>query len=166
MRRVHPRRERAGGTTFKAYFPATEQRADPATRQTVGSSSVRGTETILVVDDEEQVLKLLESVLRRNGYRVLAARHPGEAIVLSEQCEEPIDVLITDVMMPQMNGHELAERLLKGRPEMKALYMSGYTEHKTLDRALAGGAAFMQKPMVPAALGRKVRELLGRRSAA
>ena len=155
--RVTVESEEGRGTTFLVHLPARHKRPAATLTQTHVPSSVRGDETILVVDDEEQVLQVTARVLQRNGYRVLTARHPGEALVLSEKFHEPIDLLITDVMMPQMNGRELAERLVATRSHLKVIYTSGFTN----DVDTSTGSAFLQKPVTPQDLGRKVREVLG-----
>ena len=148
------------GSTFKVYLPRVEAELDVPTIP-VAPATLRGSETILIVEDEEQVRTLVLSVLRRQGYRVLPAAHPGEALLLGEQHPGAIDLLLTDVVMPQMNGPELAKRLRAMRPELKVLCMSGYTDEAIVRHGvLESGAAFIQKPLTPVSLTRKVREVL------
>jgi CheY-like chemotaxis protein len=98
-------------------------------------------------------------ILQRHGYRVIDARNGGEALLTCEQHQGRIHLLLTDVVMPRLNGPQLAERLCPTRPDMKVLYMSGYTDG-VLVRQLAAGAAYVQKPLTPATLSRKVRDVL------
>jgi len=121
-----------------------------------------GTETILLVEDDEVVRKLVSEVLGNEGYRLLEAANGLGALSICAQYEERIHLLLTDVIMPEMSGRELAHRLASQRPEMKVLYMSGYTDdvivhHGVLDE----GTAFIQKPFAADVLARKVREVLG-----
>jgi two-component system, cell cycle sensor histidine kinase and response regulator CckA len=113
------------------------------------------------VEDEEQLLDLSCLALRQCGYTVLPAHSPGEAILLCEHSDQRIDLLLTDVVMPGMNGKELRDRIVQMRPGLKALFMSGYTadvvEHRGI---LHEGLAFLQKPFTPVKLARKVREVL------
>jgi CheY-like chemotaxis protein len=114
-----------------------------------------------LVEDEEAVRKLAHQVLDMNGYKVLVAADPAEALRLCRQHEGPIHLMITDVVMPGMSGRELAERLIATRPEMELVYMSGYTDDAIVHHGvLDAGVAFLQKPFTPDALGRKVREIL------
>jgi DNA-binding response OmpR family regulator len=113
------------------------------------------------VEDEGAVRILVEKVLRKQGYDVLVAGHAGEALVLSEKHPGNIDILLSDVVMPQMSGPELAQRLSPLRPEMRILFMSGYTDDfLARTGALDEGAGFMQKPFKPADVVRKVRAVL------
>ncbi|HMJ13200.1 MAG TPA: PAS domain S-box protein [Polyangiaceae bacterium] len=148
------------GSTFKVYLPRVDAELDVA-RPPAAPSTLRGTETILLVEDEEQVRTVVLNVLRRQGYRVIAAQHAGEALLLCERHPQKIDLLVTDVVMPQMSGPELAKRLQAVRPEMKVLCMSGYTDDSIVRHGvLETGVAFLQKPITPGVLARKVREVL------
>src|SRR5262249_35842817 len=120
-----------------------------------------GTETILLVEDEPEVRRLVEKLLRLKGYRVIAASSPSEAVALSKRQEAPIELLLTDVIMPGLNGRELARVLAEPRPRMRVLYMSGYTDAAMSQQGiLPPGTAFLSKPFTPEILARKVREVL------
>jgi CheY-like chemotaxis protein len=147
------------GTTFKLYLPRANAEAD--VRRTPIPAAAHGTETILLVEDEEQVRLVALNILRRRGYKVIVARDPAEALLLCETHVEPIDLLLTDVVMPQMSGPELAERLADTRPTMKILCMSGYTDDSVVRHGvLKSGMVYLQKPFTPASLTKKVRETL------
>jgi two-component system cell cycle sensor histidine kinase/response regulator CckA len=153
--------EQGVGTTFKVYLPQTDSAYDaPA----VTSSDVvvtRGTETILLVEDEEAVRVLTRTILERHGYRVIEAQSGGDALLICEQHTATIHLLLTDVVMPRMSGRKLAERLSSVRPEMKVLYMSGYTDDSIVRHGvLESGVAFLQKPITPETLTQKLREVL------
>ncbi len=149
------------GSSFKIYLPAIEQlprvNQEPPQRPVVA----HGTETILLVEDEEGVRALGQRALERYGYTVLVASDPAEAIRISRAHEGPIELLLTDVVMPQMNGRRLSELLSPERPEMKVLYMSGYTDDAIVRQGiLNAGVNFLHKPFSPAALAAKVRDSL------
>lgn len=150
------------GTTFKIYLP----RCDEAPRQEaaeLGTGRLSGNETVMVVEDEVQILDLCCQVLRRAGYQVISASQAGEALLLAEQHQGDIHLLVTDVVMPSMNGKELKARLEKIKPRVKVLYMSGYTANIIAHRGvLAEGVEFLQKPFATKDLARKVRQLLDR----
>jgi two-component system cell cycle sensor histidine kinase/response regulator CckA len=154
------------GSTFKVYLP--RERATDNARSILppeSPDSSRGGETVLLVEDDEALRKLACSVLRRNGYVVLDAPNGGEAILICEQHGGRIHLLLTDVVLPRMSGRQLVERLGAIRPEMKVLFMSGYTEDAILQHGVIdSGVAFLQKPLTPTSLTRKVREVLSARS--
>jgi signal transduction histidine kinase/ActR/RegA family two-component response regulator len=152
--------EPGSGTTFKIFLPVAEGAVEPA-RPAAVEAPARGSGTILLVEDEDQVRKVVCSMLRRAGYAVLEARAPDEALVIADQRQVHIDLLLTDVVMPRMNGRQLAERVLALRPGIKMLFMSGYTDDVILNHGvLDSGVAFIQKPLTPDALTRKVRQVI------
>jgi PAS domain S-box-containing protein len=152
------------GTTFKIYLPLAGAAliATPATR--LPADLRGGSETILVVEDEEVVRALACRGLRQQGYTVLEARHGLEALDRIEREGTPIDLVISDVVMPELSGRELGMRLAALRPELPVLYMSGYTGDDVIQRGLLEpGVPFQQKPFTPEGLARKVREMLDAR---
>jgi CheY-like chemotaxis protein len=149
------------GTTFAIYLPRTEQAAPTSVSRPLNVLSLHGTETILLLEDDEPVRQLARMILTRHGYKVLVAESPGDALLLCEQHQGTIALLLTDVIMPRMSGPQLAERVSSVRPEMKVLYMSGHTLRTVVDRGvLQAGVAFLQKPIIPEPLLRRVREVL------
>ena len=149
------------GTTFKIYFPQAEEGERAVQPPKVVSASQRGSGTILVVEDEEAVRSLVRRVLESKGYAVLTASTAEEAARMCEQQGGKISLLLTDVVMPGMSGRKLAHHLGFSRPEMKVLYMSGYTDNAIVHHGvLDPGTAFLQKPFTPDAILRKVREVL------
>jgi two-component system, cell cycle sensor histidine kinase and response regulator CckA len=150
------------GTTFKVYLPQAVGQVAPAVKVTHADGvAPHGHETILLVEDEAQVRALARDALRMQGYTVLEASHGDEAIEISNRHPGPIQAMVTDIVMPRMNGREIYERLLPMRPDLRVLYMSGYTEGAIAHHgALDPGTAFLQKPFSLAALATKVREVL------
>jgi two-component system, cell cycle sensor histidine kinase and response regulator CckA len=148
------------GTTFKLYFPRVSEPAvesgGPETQSTAGAS-----ETILVVEDEKAVRDLTMRMLERLGYRLLAAASGAEAIEVSRAFTGTIHLLLTDVVMPNMSGRQLADELAVSRPDMKVLYLSGYTENTVLHHGvLDANVEFLPKPFSREALSRRIREIL------
>jgi PAS domain S-box-containing protein len=148
------------GSIFKIYLPLVADELSPE-RPVVSTPLARGTETVLLVEDEEAVRMLARRILERSGYVVLEARHGGDAIMVSEQFAGTIHLLVSDVVMPHMGGRELVENLRPKRPDMRILYMSGYTDDDVLKRGLVDSHdAFIQKPFSAHALTRTVRDTL------
>jgi CheY-like chemotaxis protein len=151
--------EPGSGTTFKIYFPLTEESVPRS--HAVVKSDVRGNETILVVEDQDEVRTLAVTVLERYGYRVLSAAGGDDAIALANSFGGTIHLLLTDIVMPGMNGHVLAKKLSAART-LRVLFMSGYTENAIGHRGvLDAGVDYIQKPFTPESLAEKVREVLG-----
>jgi CheY-like chemotaxis protein len=149
------------GTTFKIYLPRVDQ---PVAENLAAHPQVqpaRGNETVLIVEDEEAVRSLVRGVLQRQGYKVMEAADPNQALAVALHFNSPIHLLLSDIVLPQMNGSELAEQLNAMHPETKVLFMSGYAEAAVSHHEhLVGYTAFLSKPFTPAALARKVRETL------
>src|SRR5262249_11693864 len=119
-----------------------------------------GNETILVCEDDNLVQTLIQAILTESGYRVLSASRAQEALDLAESHDGPISVLVTDVVMPQMSGPELVERIAPIRPDLKILFLSGYSGEMLRNRALPEGSAFLEKPFDEASLLESIRTLL------
>jgi two-component system cell cycle sensor histidine kinase/response regulator CckA len=148
------------GTTFTVHLPQSERPIEQPGAQAEATPR-SGSETILLVEDDDTVRELTRTVLSRSGYRVLEAQNAGEALLISEQHAERIELLLTDVVMPRIDGRVLAERLLRMRPDMKVVFMSGYADDLAkLQGVLEAGAAFIPKPVEPAVLQRMIREVL------
>ncbi len=150
------------GTTFKIYFPIINGELDTLNVIKGADSSPRGSETVLLVEDESSVRDLANRLLRQQGYRVLEAAHGEEALRLAQDSAgQKIHLLLTDVVLPQMSGKELADQLKTFRPDLKVLYMSGYTDFTVVHQgALTPGTHFLQKPFSLETLSQKVREAL------
>jgi PAS domain S-box-containing protein len=147
------------GTAFRIYLPRVDQPASDAEANESGTRRV-GFETILLVEDEEVVRQLANRILTTSGYKVLLASRGDEAEKICIEYDNVIHLLITDVVMPGLNGRDLVEKIAGKRPGMKVLYISGYTEQSLQDVDIKSGVAFLEKPFSPAALQRRVREVL------
>jgi two-component system, cell cycle sensor histidine kinase and response regulator CckA len=149
------------GTTFKIYLPKIDGPIDGGPASAPPPSPSYGKETVLVVEDEEGVRTLVRDILEQNGYTVLEASHGAQALETSEGHPGPIHLFLTDVVMPEMSGRELVQRLAILRPASKVLFMSGYTANAVVHRgALESETEFLQKPFTAATLTRKVRDIL------
>jgi CheY-like chemotaxis protein len=154
--------EPGDGSTFRVFLPRFSGPPDRLPESEEPISLPRGTETILVAEDEPLVRVLITTILEDQGYTVLSATNGSEALRISEkQASNPIDLLLCDVVMPQMSGEELANQLMVSRPNIKVLLTSGYVENiESVPKTLGKGAAFMEKPFRPATLAGKIRDLL------
>jgi PAS domain S-box-containing protein len=149
------------GTTFRIYLPRVEEATEAAGPVRVQLSQGSASETVLLVEDEESVRQLVRETLEAKGYRVLEADHGAAALELAQRHGGPIDILITDVVMPGMNGRELSAQLCAAHPKTRVLYLSGYAEDAVVhEGVLDPGASFLQKPFTLQTLARKVREVL------
>jgi CheY-like chemotaxis protein len=150
--------ESGRGTSSKVYLPQVQEDAAAVKLSGAAAAAPRGTETILVVEDEEPVRRLVRAVLESNGYKVLLATR---SLSLADGNKRSINLIITDLVMPGMSGRELAERVAPKRPEMKVLYMSRYTDDTVVRHQVWDpDTPFLQKPFKPESLARKVREVL------
>ncbi len=151
------------GTTFSVYLPAIGEAAEEKVDRSRSARVERGHERVLLAEDDDGVRSLVATVLTDNGYRVLEAADGQQAMALAAEASEPIDLLISDVVMPDMRGPELERRVLAGRPGMRTLFISGYADGSSPHRGEFGAdVPFLQKPFSPDALARKVREVLDR----
>jgi CheY-like chemotaxis protein len=149
------------GTTFHIYLPRLTEAAPARRSQHAGPELPRGTEAVLLVEDEDEVRALTRLVLEGCGYRVLEARHGAEALQISERHPERIDLLLTDVVMPGLGGREVADRLTAQRPGLKVLFLSGYTDDSVVRHGVREDTVhFLQKPFTAVSLTRKMREVL------
>jgi CheY-like chemotaxis protein len=148
-------------TTFIIYLPQVKEDAPLLSPHPIQPQSLQGTETILVVEDEVDVKELVDDVLTKYGYTVLAATTDAEALLLCEQHPDSIQLLLTDVVLPGLSGAELAKRLVSFYPRLRVLYMSGYTDDAIVHHGvLHPDKEFIQKPFTPNALAIRVRQVL------
>lgn len=151
------------GSTFKVYLPQVKQPVKSQTSQPGRSAAPKGCETLLLAEDEETVRVLARRILQSCGYKVLEAANGQEAIRLAESHEGAIDLLVSDVVMPHLSGRKLAEQMVKLRPGVKVLFVSGYTDDAVIRHGvLEADFAFLQKPFTSASLLQKVRDVLDR----
>ena len=146
------------GTIFKIYLPRVEEPLEDIGEREVSRDFPHGQETVLVVEDYEEVRKLAVRILSKQGYKVLEAANGSDALQLCEKRKGPIHLIVTDVVMPGMDGCELAQRLMVTYPEMGVLYMSGYTNSRI--KFAANDANYIQKPFTVEGLARKVKDVL------
>jgi two-component system cell cycle sensor histidine kinase/response regulator CckA len=150
------------GTVFTIYFPRTDEPSESLGPAPASLATIGGTETILLVEDEDSVRQLVRETLESRGYRVLESTNGRDALTLAAGHPDPIDLVITDVVMPGLNGHELVQQLQPARPGLKVLYLSGYAQDAFPATAAADSQkTFLQKPFTLQSLTRKVREILG-----
>ena len=149
------------GTTFKLYLPCVDEAVSRGSMVTKEGDAPHGTETILLVEDEDVLRELAKTVLESQGYVVVEAMSAEDAEKLVVERGAKIDLLLTDVVMPAMSGRELAQRISARAPQIRVLYMSGYTDNVIAQGGvLEAGVSFLQKPFSPRALAAKVREVL------
>jgi len=150
------------GTTFRAYFPVAVPTTDELVR-TPAPVALGGDETILVAEDQAEVRSVTQAILTRHGYTVLSADGGEQALGLVRECDRPIDLLLTDVVMPVMSGRDLVARLREILPDVRVLYTSGYIDDAIVRHGILESAmVFIQKPFTPSQLLSKVREVLDR----
>jgi CheY-like chemotaxis protein len=150
------------GSTFIIYLPRVQEAADVRSAAPAARVPAGGSETVLLVEDEESVRQLVRETLEGKGYRVLEAGNGEAGLKAAARHDGRIDLVITDVVMPQLGGRELAQKLVASRPKIKVLYLSGYTEDAIVSEGtIESGKAFLQKPFTLQSLARKVREVLG-----
>ncbi|MGB9286267.1 MAG: response regulator, partial [Candidatus Sulfotelmatobacter sp.] len=150
------------GTVFTIYFPCVDGPSEAHGAAPLSLATGGGSETILLVEDEESVRQLVRETLESRGYRVLEAANGNAALALAASHPDTIHLVITDVVMPGLSGHELVQQLLPTRPDAKVLYLSGYAEDAfATPLASEDQKAFLQKPFTLQSLSRKVREVLG-----
>jgi CheY-like chemotaxis protein len=155
------RSELGKGSVFEVYLPKVEAEMKGEEPGAPVIAKKEGSETILLVEDEDRVRKLAETVLSRSGYRVLLAGNGEDALKVIAGHSGPIHLLLTDVVLPGMSGREVAERIISLRPETRVLWMSGYTDDTLTRYGIRDrGVALLQKPLTPASLASKVREVL------
>jgi CheY-like chemotaxis protein len=153
--------ERGVGTSFKIYLPRVEDEAEPEDSPVTGAGVAQGTETVLVVEDEEMVRRLARKVLTRHGYKVLEACNGEEALSLAAQHPGSIDLLLTDTVMPKLSGREVTSQLVRTHPHLKVIFISGYTDDAVVRHGiLEASVPFLQKPFTPDTLARKLRDVL------
>jgi two-component system cell cycle sensor histidine kinase/response regulator CckA len=149
------------GSSFKVYFPRTDDDGQAAVTAATEASALRGCETVLLVEDELQLRILARVVLEKSGYQVIEAQNAEEALLFGQRFSGVIDLLVTDLIMPKMNGRQLAEKIQASRPDTPVLYMSGYTDNTIVRHGvLDNGVHFLQKPITPNTLLQKVRDVL------
>lgn len=157
--------EQGVGTSFKVYLPLRDEHATYHENLEDLNEDVMGDETILIAEDEEEVRFLISETLKRFGYKIIESPNGTDAIQKGKEYKNPIDLLLTDVVMPQMSGRELGQKFRSLRPATKVLHMSGYTDGSIiLQGILDSKTRFIQKPFTPVTLAKKIREILDHNS--
>jgi CheY-like chemotaxis protein len=150
------------GTIVTTYLPAANPATASETESADAEAPIDGHETILIVEDDPALRRLMQRTLERHGYAVLQSKNVVDALSIAERHPGKIDLLLSDVIMPVMNGPDLAQRIVRLRPAIKVMYVSGFTNQIALDRGSVGAkACFMAKPFTPQALASRVRDCLG-----
>jgi CheY-like chemotaxis protein len=158
---IEVRSEPGKGTEFRIFLPQFEEESGPAKPAPQHSRPVDGPETVLVAEDQDDLRRLVVTVLESRGYRVLDAADGAGALRLSEETEEVIDLLLTDVIMPDLTGKQVADRIQQARPGIRVLFMSGYADELIARKGvLDRGVSFLQKPFTIDTLVTKIREVL------
>jgi DNA-binding NtrC family response regulator len=152
------------GTTVTTYLPTVDDPIESAGAEPSSVNTLKGTETILLVEDDTGIRDLIRKVLEGYGYTVLQARDVGDAIAIEESHRGPIHLLLSDIIMPGLNGPDLAQRIVRRRPAIKVLFVSGFTSREAIDLlgVSSQNASFLQKPFTPETLATNVRECLDR----
>jgi len=148
------------GARFEVYLPRVDEALGPAAGEEIAATPAHRRKTVLIVEDEEAVRELASEFIESAGYTVLTAKDGAEALAVAEQCDEPIHLLLTDVVMPKMRGPELAKRLRGVRKTMRIVYMSGYLEYNRGNEDFLEEGFFLQKPFSRDTLIRRVGEAL------
>ena len=149
------------GCIFKIYFPRIEEEAKDLPAPDIEDKALRGNETILLVEDEDMVRELAVRILEEKGYKVLESSRGEKALEISKKHKNPIDLMITDIVMPGMGGKKLVQKIKQDRPRLKVLYISGYTDEIISQHGvLEEGTQFLQKPFLPQSFLTKIRDLL------
>jgi CheY-like chemotaxis protein len=158
---IYVQSEKNKGSIFYLYFPRVDEPLDSDIKTVKADTKFSGTETILVVEDQDEVRQLIVESLKHYGYQVFESPHGGSALLTCEQNPDKVDLIITDMVMPQMNGQQMVRRLLPLQPRAKVLFFSGYSEEMfSKQLVLDPGMVFIQKPFTPMELLRKIREIL------
>ncbi|MGH9347923.1 MAG: ATP-binding protein, partial [Vicinamibacterales bacterium] len=153
------------GTAFTTFWPEVHESISSQGASRSSARTLRGTETILLVEDEGGVRELVRKILERYGYLVLSARDAADAMTIDERHDNPIHLLLTDIVMPGLNGPDLAQRLVRRRPAMEVVYMSGFAHHVAVGLgSVSDRTCFLQKPFTAETLAAMVRECLDRRT--
>ena len=151
------------GTTFHIYFPQARDEVEPVAESAELDSEARpGSETVLLAEDEQAVRDFARQSLEAKGYKVITAKNGEEALHIFERGDPRVEILVSDVVMPDMGGRELASRLRQSRPDLPVLYVSGYAEQSGEQQLRGSGVDFLSKPFSPSELARKIRRLLDR----